>query len=49
VLQFGKKEREKQNRLKAKVYLKGPFCFATQDIIEGVSRFRIDNCTIKRV
>jgi hypothetical protein len=31
VLQFGKEEREKQNELKAKVHLIGPFCFATQD------------------
>jgi hypothetical protein len=45
---FGKEEREKQNRLRAKVYLIGPFCFATQDIIEGVSGFRIDSRTIKR-
>ena len=30
-LQLGKEEREKQNGLKAKVYLIGPFCFATQD------------------
>ena len=28
-LQLGKEEREKQNGLKAKVYLIGPFCFAT--------------------
>ena len=48
VLQFGKEEREKQNGLKAKVYLIGPFYFATQDTIEGVSGFRIDNRTIKR-
>jgi hypothetical protein len=27
---FGKEEREKLNGLKAKVYLIGPFCFATQ-------------------
>ena len=31
VLQLGKEEREKENGLKAKVYLIGPFCFATQD------------------
>jgi hypothetical protein len=30
-----KEEGEKQNRLKAKVYLIEPFCFATQDTIEG--------------
>ena len=48
MLQHGKEEREKQNRLKVKVYLKGPYCFVTQDIIEGVSGFRIDNRTIKR-
>jgi hypothetical protein len=48
VLQLGKEEREKQNGLKTKVYLKGPFCFATQDTIKDVSGFRIDNHTIKR-
>jgi hypothetical protein len=42
------KKREKQNELKAKVYLIRLFCFATQDTIESVSRFRIDKCTIKR-
>jgi hypothetical protein len=31
-----------------KVYLKVSFCFATQDTIEDVSDFRIDNRTIKR-
>jgi hypothetical protein len=31
VLQLGKEEREKQNRLKAKVYSIEPFYFATQD------------------
>ena len=31
VLKFGKEERKKQNGLKTKVYLIGPFCFATQD------------------
>ena len=30
-LKLGKEEREKQNRLKAKVYLIGPFCFGDQD------------------
>jgi hypothetical protein len=34
---FGKEEREKQNGLKAKVYVIGPFLFCTQDTIEGVS------------
>jgi hypothetical protein len=48
VLQLGKEEREKQNRLKAKVYLIGPFCFAGQAAIECVTEFRIDNRTIKR-
>ena len=48
MLQLEKEEREKQNGLKAKVYLIGPFYFATQDTIEGVSGFRIDNHTIKR-
>jgi hypothetical protein len=28
---FGKEEREKQNRLKAKVISIGPFCFGNQD------------------
>ena len=42
------KKKEKQNGLKAKVYLIGPFYFATQDTIEGVSVFRIDSRTIKR-
>ena len=31
VLGLGKKEREKQNRLKAKVKFIGPFCFGDQD------------------
>ena len=48
VLYFGKEERKKQNGLKAKVYLIGPFCFATQDILVGVGGFRIDSLTIKR-
>ena len=48
VLKFGKEERKKQNGLKTKVYLIGPFCFATQDTIEGVSGVRIDSRTIKR-
>ena len=48
MLQLGKEEREKQNGLKTKVYLIEPFCFATQDTIEGVSGFMIDNRTIKR-
>jgi hypothetical protein len=33
---FGKEE-SKKNRLKAKVYIIGPFLFYTQDTIEGVS------------
>ena len=36
-LGLGKEEREKQNGLKAKVSILGPFCFCTQDTIEGVS------------
>jgi hypothetical protein len=32
---LGKEEREKQSGLKSKVYLIEPFCFATQDTIEG--------------
>ena len=47
-LRLGKEEREKQNGLKAKVYLIGPFCFADQDTIESVIGFRIDSRTIKR-
>jgi hypothetical protein len=35
MLQLRKEEREKQNRLKAKVYLIEPFCFATQDTKKG--------------
>ena len=31
VLGLGKEEREKQNGLKAKVILIGPFCFGDQD------------------
>ena len=31
VLGLGKEEREKQNALKAKVNLIGPFCFGDQD------------------
>jgi hypothetical protein len=31
VLGLGKEEREKQNGLKAKVKLDGPFCFGDQD------------------
>jgi hypothetical protein len=48
MLQPRKEEREKQNMLKSKVYLKGSFYFATQDTIEGVSKFIIDKNTIKR-
>ena len=46
--QLEKEEREKQNGFKAKVHLIEPFCFTTQDTIEGVSGFMIGNCTIKR-
>ena len=31
VLRLGKEEREKQNELKAKVNLIGPFCFGDRD------------------
>ena len=42
-----KKEKNKnQVLIKAKVSI--GFCFDTQDTIEGVSVFRIDNHTIKR-
>jgi hypothetical protein len=34
---FGKEEREKQNGLKAKVYVIGANFFCTQDTIEGMS------------
>ena len=42
------KKKEKQNGLKAKVYLIGPFCFGDQDNIENVITFRIDSRTMKR-
>jgi hypothetical protein len=48
VLQLGKGEREKQNGIKAKVKNLRPFCFASQDAIECMIRFMIDNRTIKR-
>jgi hypothetical protein len=32
-----KKGKKTKNRLKAKVYVIGPFLFCTQDTIEGVS------------
>jgi hypothetical protein len=34
---FEKKKEKNKNRLKAKVYVIGPFLFCTQDTIEGVS------------
>jgi hypothetical protein len=40
MLQVRKEEREKQNGLNANLYLIAPFCFATQDTIEGVSGLR---------
>ena len=46
---FGKEEREKQNGLKAKVYLKGPFCFVCHSRHQvGMSWFWIDSHTINR-
>ena len=45
---LGKEEREKQNGLKAKVYVIGPFCFGDQDTTEIVITFRIDDHTINR-
>ena len=48
MLQLGKEKREKQNGLKAKVYLIGPFCYASQDTIESVIGFKIDSHTMKR-
>jgi hypothetical protein len=35
-----KKEKNKKNRLQAKVYAIEPFLFCTQDTIEGVSDLR---------
>jgi hypothetical protein len=48
VLQLRKEERKKQKRAQDKSKMIGPFCFATQDTIEGVSEFRIDSRTMKR-
>ena len=48
MLQLGKEKGEKQNRLKAKVYLIGPFCFANRDAIKCMIGFRIDSCTTQR-
>ena len=42
------KKKEKQNGLKAKVYLIGPFCFANRDAIKCVIGFMIDSHTMKR-
>jgi len=47
VLQLGKEEREKQNGFKAKVYLIGTFCFASQDTIKSLTGFRLDSRTMK--
>ena len=47
-LQLGKEEREKQKpSVDQGKDIK--YCFGTQDTIEGVSVFRIDSCTIKRI
>ena len=48
MLQLGKEKREKQNGLKAKVYLIGPFCFANRDAIKCVIGFMIDSHTMMR-
>jgi hypothetical protein len=42
------RRKRKQNGLKAKVYLIGPFCFGDQDTIESVITLRIDGRTIKK-
>ena len=42
------KNKEKNKKLKAKVYLIGAFYFGDQDTIESVITFRIDGRTIKR-
>ena len=48
VLQFGKEEREKQKPRRSRQRYQIGFCFGTQDTIDGVSVFRIDNRTINR-
>jgi hypothetical protein len=49
VLKLGEKKKEKkQNGLKAKVYLIGPFCVWWSRHLVSVTTFRIDICTIKR-
>jgi hypothetical protein len=48
VLQLGKEEREKQKPRRLRQMYQIGFCFGTQDIIEGMSVFRIDSHTIKR-
>ena len=48
MLQLGKEKREKQNGLKAKVYLIGSFGFANRDVIKCVIGFMIDSHTMKR-
>ena len=45
---FAKEEREKQKPRRSRQRSQIGFCFGTQDIIEGVSVFRIDSRTIKR-
>jgi len=42
------KKKEKTKWAQGKGIIKRAICFATQDTIEGVSEFRIDNLTIKR-
>ena len=48
VLQLGKEEREKPKPRRSRQRCLIGFCFGSQDIIEGVSVFRIDSHTIKR-
>ena len=48
VLQLEKKKEKNKNHCDQGKGIKQVFCFGTQDIIEGVSVFRIDSQTIKR-
>ena len=48
VLHLGKEEREKPKPRRSRQRCLIGFCFGSQDIIEGVSAFRIDSRTIKR-
>ena len=48
VLQHEKKKGKNKNQVLIKAKVSIGFCFNTQDTMDGVSVFRIDNCTIKR-